>query len=669
MRVCTMSSTLINAFGITSAVLSAFTAACLHGAEQERLPPIRPVPFSDVVLSDAFWAPRIEINRSVSIPHCFKMCQEGDRISNFAKAAGQMPGVVTAVPWCDSDVYKIIEGASYSLRLHPDPSLEQYLADLIAKIAAAQKDDGYLYTPRTGDPDKFPDWYGKTRWSHKYSCELFNAGHLYEAAVAYNEATGSRDLLNVAVKNADLLCRVFEAGKPCLPNHAEVELALVKLHRATGDKAYLTLAKHILEDRGRGPGRELQGPEMQDHKPLSQETEPTGHAVCAFYNYLAMTDVVALDDTSGYQQALDRIWESMVARKLYLTGGTAARGECFIADYDLPNREAKCETCAALASILWNQRLFLSHGDAKYWDVAERTLYNVAPSTVSLGGDRFFYANPLAHDGKEAFNMGSAAREPWFGSACCPTFVVRFLPLIGGFAYATRTDNLYVNLFIAGHGRVRMDAGTVDLQQETRYPWDGVVKLTVQPEHPMEFTAHLRIPCWAQERPVPSDLYSYLGKGELSATLKINGKPEAYETRNGFACVRRTWNKGDILEWNLPMPIRRVVSREDVKDNTGRVALERGPIVYCVEGLDHEGEALNLALSDDAELRAEHRTDLLGGVTVLRGQALAVSPGSDGSASAKPQELTAIPYCVWANRGVGQMQVWLPREPKLTPPH
>jgi uncharacterized protein len=628
----------------------------------------RSVPAQNVQLADQFWAPRIEVNRTVSIPHCFKMCQETGRIDNFARAAGRIPGPVSATAtWCDSDVYKVIEGASYSLRLHPDPELEKYLADLIVKIAAAQQEDGYIYTPRTGSPEQWNEMCGKARWSHKNSHELFNMGHLYEAAVAYYEATGRRELLNVARKNADLLCRTFGPGGTFFMTHPEIELALVRLYLATNDAKYLNLAKGFLADRGRGHGRVLLGVEGLDHKPLEEQDEPAGHAVCATFTYTGMTDFALLGD-ARYVKALDRIWESIVARKLYLTGGTGARGEGFTEDYDLPNKEAKCETCAALAAILWNHRLFLLHRDAKYIDLLERTLYNVAPCTVSLGGDRFFYANPLLHDGREPVNMGSVNREPWFWSACCPAFVVRFFPLIGGFVYVTRADDLYVNLFIAGRARIQMDAGSVEVHQETRYPWDGAVKLTLYPKQSGEFTVRLRIPCWAQGRPVPSDLYGYLGTSVPPATLKVNGRPEPLKMEKGFAWIRRAWTEGDTLECELPMPIRRVVSCAAVKENVGRVAMERGPVVYCVEGRDHDGQVLNLALPDDAQLRTEHRADFLGGVTVLRGRALVASRGPDGSITGKPRDLTAIPYCVWANRGVGQMQVWLPRDPKLATP-
>jgi DUF1680 family protein len=608
------------------------TSIATRGAEPSKDDAIQPVPFSDVKLTDGFWAPRIETNRNVTIPHCFRMCRETGSLSNFARAAGLEKGGHQGFPWRDAGVYKVIEGASYSLANTPDAQLELTLQELIATIAAAQEKDGYLYTSRTIDPQKTHEFCGRSRWSHKYSHELYDAGHLYEAAVAYAEATGKRALLDVSIKNARLLRGVFGHGKGFLMNHPEVELGLLKLYRWSHARDHLELSKFFLDERGRGTGRELHGTETQDHMPLVEQDEAVGHAVCAVYTYTAMTDMVALTNDSDYAQAVDRIWDNVVSKKLSITGAAGARSESCPDNYDLPNREATNETCVALANAHWNHHLFLLHGDSKYIDVLERVLYNGALSSVSLTGDRFFYGNPLEHDGRAGFNMGAAERLEWMGSACCPTSAVRFLPIVGGFVYATRDDMLHVNLFIGGDGRVRIRDNAVRIRQETRYPWSGAVKITIDPERAAEFSVHIRIPGWARERPVPSDLYRYLHESKNQIGLRVNGTKVAMDTENlekGFARIRREWTSGDTIDLDLPMPVRRAISHEAVRANVGRMALERGPIVYCVEAKDHDGHALDLALADEAELTTERRRDLLGGVTVIRGTGTASQLGDD----------------------------------------
>ena len=430
----------------------------------------------------------------------------------------------------------------------------------------------------------------------------------------------------------------------------------------------MELAKGFVEDLGRRPPSDSDGPAGLDHKPLVEQEEAGGHSVASIFMYIAMADIAALTDAPGYLEALERFWKSIVATRLYLTGGTCARRENNHEHYDLPNQKAVCESCAAMANVLWGYRLFLLHGNAKYVDVLERILYNGVASNVSLDGKGFYYSNTLMHDGGKKGYVGGPGRLPFMESACCPTFAVRFWPLIGGFVYATRADHLYVNLFIAGRGKIRMRNCTVEIEQTTRYPWDGAVKLTITPDRPSTFTLCVRVPGWVQGRPVPSDLYRYLNPSTEPIVLRLNGQAETRETQKGFVSIRRTWSKGDVIELDLPMPIRRVVSHEAVKENTGCVALERGPIVYCVEGCDHDGHVLNLALSDQTELRAEHRPDLLGGVTVIRGSALATHHASDGTIATTRRDLTAIPYCVWANRGVGEMAVWLPRDPRPAMP-
>jgi DUF1680 family protein len=439
----------------------------------------------------------------------------------------------------------------------------------------------------------------------------------------------------------------------------------VKLYRATGDERYLALARFFLDQRGHAEGHALYGAYNQDHLPVVEQSEAVGHAVRAGYMYAGMADVGALSGDQAYVDAIGRIWKNVVGRKLYLTGGIGARheGEAFGDDYELPNRTAYAETCAAIANALWNHRLFLLYGDARYLDVLERVIYNGVLSGVSLSGDRFFYPNPLAADGKYAFNQGALGRKEWFDCSCCPTNVVRFLPSIASYVYAHREDDLFVNLFVAGRAEVDVDGRRVGIRQETRYPWEGRVVVTLEPEGEVELGLHVRVPGWARGRPVPSDLYRYLDTDTSPFVLSVNGEPTKVELVRGFAVVRRTWRKGDTVELNLPMPVRRVVSHEKVEADAGRVALERGPLVYCAEAVDNGGRVFNLVLPDDVPLQARPRPDLLGGVTVIEGQALALRADEDGrSVVTLEQDFRAVPYYAWAHRGEGEMAVWLPRQ-------
>lgn len=621
--------------------------------------PISPVPFTAVRFDDAFWRPRLETNRAVTLPFNFRKCEETGRIDNFAKAAGWMDGPHEGIFFNDSDVFKVVEGAAYSLALAPDPALDSYLDDLIAKFAGAQEPDGYLYTARTIDPSAVrADREGLTRWSHlRVNHELYNVGHLYEAAVAHFQATGKRNLLDVALKNADLIDSIFGPDKRRdVPGHQEIEIGLAKLYRVTGDERYLRLAKFFLDERGHANGRELytnfgNPGYMQDHLPVTEQREAVGHAVRAVYMYTGMADVAALTGDSRYIEAINRLWENVVGRKLYLTGGIGARhtGEAFGDDYELPNAEAYAETCAAIANVLWNQRMFLLHGDARYVDILELSLYNGLLSGISLSGDEFFYTNPLASDGKTAVNRGAIGRQPWFDCSCCPTNDVRFLASLPGYVYAADAKNktLYVNLFVAGQATVNVGGQQVRLRQETTYPWNGRVRLRVELPGKADFALALRIPGWAVNQPVPGDLYRYLAPESSRPTLTVNGEVVEPPMEKGYAVLRRAWKSGDVVELTLPLPVRRVLCHEAVEGNRGRVALMRGPLVYCVEGVDNGGSLADLTLADAAALSVEHRAELLNGVTVIR--------------AGGEHPFTAIPYYAWGHRGVGEMAVWLPR--------
>jgi DUF1680 family protein len=639
------------------AITALFTlpADCL-AEETHKLSGLQQIPFWEVTVSDQFWAPRLETNRTVTIPHDFKKCGETGQIDNFTRAAGLMKGKFVGLQFNDSDVFKSIEGACYSLSVHQDPNLNKYLDELITKIAAAQENDGYLYTPRTIDPNNPPKDAGPTRWSHLISShEMYTAGHLYEAAAAHYRATGKHTLLDIAVKNADLIDRTFGPGKKQdVPGHQEIEIGLVKLYRVTGNEKYLKLAKFFLDQRGHAEGRRLYGKYSQDHKPVIDQNEAVGHAVRAGYMYCAMADVALLTGDQNYIKALDRIWENVVSKKLYLTGGIGARGsgESFGSDYELPNKTAYCETCAAIANAMWNYRMFLMHGDAKYIDVLERVIYNGFLSGVSMKGNEFFYQNPLESD-------GDYQRSPWFECACCPPNVGRLMASLPGYAYAQKDDDLYVNLFIGGSAIFRTDDNTICLKQQTRYPWDGNVKITIDTEQSKEFTIYIRVPGWAQNQPVPSDLYRFSDQSTEKINLKVNGSPITLDMDKGYSRIRRKWEKGDVIELDLPMPIRRVVCHQDVKDNTGKAAIQRGPLVFCFEGIDNPQGVANLVLPSNSDLHAEYKADLLNGIVTVKGKGKIRKSQPDGKTSLEDIDVVAIPYYAWAHRGKSPMMVWL----------
>ena len=634
--------------------------------------PYKPIPFTEVHFDDTFWAPRLETNRSITIPYALEQCEETGRIRNFEEAAGVLKGTqergsfCSRYPFDDSDLYKIMEGASYALLIKRDPVLEARVDEMIAKIAAAQEDDGYLYTARTVNAEEPHPWIKDKRWSNLYMAhELYNAGHMYEAAVAHFMATGKRSFLNIAVKNADLVEQVFGPGKRIgVPGHQEIEIGLVKLFRVTGDQKYLDLARFFLEQRGRPEGRELFGEYSQDHIPILEQEEAVGHAVRAGYMYSGVADVAALTGDDAYIKWVDYIWDDVVGSKMYITGGIGARGsgEAFGEKYDLPNATAYAETCASIANAFWNHRLFLLHGDAKYIDVLERILYNGILSGVALSGDLFFYSNPL-----ESF--GQHKRSPWFACACCPSNISRFMPSIPGYVYAQKKDSLYINLFVEGHASIEFEGFKLGITQETRYPWEGKVAMILRPDRPHEFTIKIRIPGWALDQPLPGGLYSYLDKVNDSPHLKVNGEEVSLEMEKGYVSIQREWKTGDLIELSLPMPARRVQSRMEVKENSGKTALVRGPLVYCAEWPDNEGFVSNLVLPDDTELAPEWREEFLNGLTVIKGRSVALlGGGEEGNIGRKEQEFVAIPYYAWAHRGQGEMTVWLPRRADLARP-
>jgi DUF1680 family protein len=642
------------------------------GVSPQRDYPVKPVPFTSVHVTDGFWAPRIEINRAVTIPFAFAKDEETGRVDNFIRAAKALRGEpfenhkYPPYPFDDTDVYKVIEGASYTLSVHPDPKLEAYIDGLIEKVAAAQEKDGYLYTARTIDPAHPHPWSGNERWILEgvNSHELYDLGHLYEAAAAHYQATGKRTLLDIALRTANLLDQTFGPGKRAIwPGHQIVEMGLAKLYRVTGDVRYLNMAKFMLDSRG--PGNDEKGsgnPYVEAHQKVVDQTEAVtgGHAVRATYMYSGMADVAALTGDAAYVNALDKIWENVAGKKLHVTGGIGARaeGESFGADYELPNMSAYNETCAAVGNDYWNHRLFLLHADAKYIDVMERTLYNGLISGVSLDGKTFFYENPLEATGHAAKDQ----RSPWFGVACCPGNITRFMASVPGYVYAQRGDALWVNLYMASNAEIKLDNGrTLKVTQQTRYPWDGSVKISVDPDESAALTVHVRIPGWARNEPVASDLYSFAEKSNIPVTVSVNGKLIPVKIDKGYVALTRTWAKSDAIELNLPMPVRRVLANDHVAADRGRVALERGPIVFAAEWPDNpKGQVRNLVLARNASLTAEFQPSLLKGVEVVKSQVDALAYDASGKITKTKQAFTAIPYYAWANRGRGQMMVWFP---------
>jgi DUF1680 family protein len=651
--------------------------------------PVTPVPFTAVHLNDVFWAPRIETNRRATIPFAFQQCELTGRVENFVRAAealrGETPGDTKppGYPFDDTDIYKVIEGASYALSVHADPKLDAYVDGLIQKIAGAQEEDGYLYTARTIDPKNPHRWAGEHRWELEKvdSHELYDLGHLYEAAVAHYQATGKRTLLDVAIKTADLLVETFGPGKKGIwPGHQITEMGLVKLYRVTGNEKYLELAKFMLDVRGpdgdRGSGREYN----QSHQKVIEQTEAVGHAVRATYMYSGMADVAALTGDTAYLAASDAIWQDVVSKKLYITGGIGAsgRGEAFGGPYELPNMTAYNETCAAVGNDFWNQRLFLLHGDARYIDVLERTLYNGLISGVSLDGKSFFYPNPLE-------SAGQHERSPWFGVACCPGNITRFLASVPGYMYAQQGRTIYVNLFGGSVANMALpnsepaDAGRlapgirrqsvrseqITLTQKTRYPWDGDVRIEVKLRAPTPLTIKVRIPGWARNEPVPSDLYRFLDRPDVPTdpvSMRVNGQPVDVTLNRGYVSVTRRWRTGDAIDLLMPMPVRRIVANVQVGADRDRVALQRGPIVYALEWPDNpNGRVRNIVLPDDAPLASMFRSNLLNGVQVVTGRATGLALDADGGVQKTEQPFLAIPYSTWSNRGRGEMIVWIAR--------
>ena len=628
--------------------------------------PYSPVPFTSVKVTDSFWGQRLKASREVTIPLAFSKCEESGRYENFVKAAHPSENYkVEGLPFDDTDVYKTIEGASYLLQTYPDKKLKSYIDSVLTIVAAAQEPDGYLYTSRTMNPKRPHDWSGSRRWEkvEDLSHEFYNLGHMVEGAIAHYQATGKRNFLDIAIRYADCVCREIGPGEGqqvLVPGHQIAEMALAKLYIVTGDQKYLDEAKFFLDQRGHTSRRDAYS---QAHKPVVEQDEAVGHAVRATYMYAGMADVAALTGDTAYIHAIDRIWDNIVSKKYYITGGigATANGEAFGANYELPNMSAYCETCAAIGNVYVNYRLFLLHGESKYYDVLERSLYNGLISGVSLDGGGFFYPNPLE-------SRGQHQRQPWFGCACCPSNICRFIPSLPGYVYAVKDKDVYVNLFMSNEANLEVGKKSVVLEQQTRYPWDGDVAVSVKKNKAGEFAMKIRIPGWVRGQVVPSDLYRYSDGKRLGYSVKVNGQPVESELQDGYFTIERRWKKGDKVEVHFDMEPRVVKAHAKVEADRGRVAVERGPLVYCAEWPDNDFDIMSVLVNRRPQFETVEKPDLLCGLTEIKTGAQVLGYDAEGRLTASDVELTLIPYYAWAHRGSGNMMVWLPQEVSATSP-
>ena len=652
--------------------------------------PYTQVPFTSVKIApNTFWGDRIQAAREVTIPLAFSKCESEHRYKNFEMAAYtlQHPGHegLNTKEWDvskfmgfsfdDTDVYKTIEGASYVLQTYPDEKLKAYIDSVLDVVGAAQEPDGYLYTARTINPKHPHQWSGDKRWVTEdfLSHELYNLGHMVDAACAHYQATGSTKFLNIAKRYAD--CVVKEVGskedQACIvPGHQIAEMALARLYVITGEKKYLDEAKFLLDYRGKTGRKDIYS---QSDKPVVEQTEAWGHAVRAGYMYAGMADVAALLGDSSYIKAIDTIYENIVGRKYYLTGGVGARhqGEAFGADYELPNLTAYNETCAAISMVYLFERMFLLHGDAQFIDCLERTLYNGVISGMSVDGGKFFYPNPLSSDGHYRFNADNTmTRQPWFGCACCPSNLCRFIPSMPGYVYGVRDNNLYVNLFAANTATIQVNGKDVTLEETTNYPWDGEISIKVLKNKAKAFNMLIRIPGWVQNEVVPSDLYSFSDDIFSTYEVSVNGQRVDGELENGYLVINRNWKKGDVVSIHFDMPVRTVVANPRVADDRGRIAVERGPLVYCAEWADNEGvNPHHLLLPRQPKFEVVPAYSILNtegnnkyfDVTAINAQAQDVHIDRDGRIAVKDVSVKLIPYYAWNHRGAGKMDVWLAR--------
>jgi uncharacterized protein len=612
----------------------------------------QPVSFEKVNITDDFWKPKLDKVATATLAACIYQTEiKTPRIRNFEKVARHAGEKHEGIYYDDSDVYKALEAIAYSLKNRPDSALERKADEWIDKIVATQLPDGYLNTYFTlSDLSK--------RWTDMEKHEDYNAGHLIEAAIAYYNTTGKRKLLDCAIRLADHIDSTFRLqNRHWVSGHQEIELALMKLYHLTQNDRYLKLADWYLEQRGHGYGKGVIWDQWNDPKycqdaiPVKEQKEITGHAVRAMYMYTGAADVAAVTRDTGYVNAMKTVWEDVIFRNMYITGGIGSSGsnEGFSTDYDLPNENAYCETCASVGMVFWNQRMNLLTGDAKYIDILERSLYNGALDGLSLTGDRFFYGNPLA-------SRGQHYRREWFGTACCPANIARLVASIGDYIYGTSADGIWINLFVGSNTQLQR----MQVSMKTNYPYDGKVKISVNPTIRTTKALHIRIPGWARSEAVPGELYSFQNES-TPVVITVNGEKFAYPIENGYAIVQKTWRKGDVVEITLPMNARMVRARNELKQNNQRVAVQRGPLVYCVEGTDNNGKAWNIIVPENTRFTDTSYIVSTEQVIALKAEVPVVTVSADGlNVQTEKKTITAIPYYTWANRGQSQMQVWLP---------
>ena len=638
--------------------------------------PYQGITFNKVHLNDNFWLPKIEINRTETIPWSFHQSKITGRIKNFEQAAARSGKLCGAYVFDDSDVYKIIEGASYSLQIKYDKKLDDYLDSLIAVIGAAQEPDGYLFTTRTmGDQH---EWMGTERYEkeHELSHELYNMGHFYESASAHFLATKKRNMLDLAIKNANHLLTVFGPGKKSVaPGHQVIEIGLVKMYLATGDKRYLDLSQFFIECRGKRIYAKTAGDKeatvwetgeyWQDHKPAIEQTEAIGHAVRATYLYSGMADVAALTQNKAYLDAINKIWENAAGKKTYITGGIGSSGgwEGFGPDYQLPNESAYCETCAGIGNVYWNHRMFMLTGESKYMDMVERTLYNGILGGIGLDGKSFYYANPMEYTTRNGKLSGENKRSSWFKCSCCPSNICRFMPSIPGYIYAQKGAEVFVNLYIGSETTYAIDGkNNVTIKQTSNMPWEGNVKFEVGTNNKKgtTFSLNLRVPGWIDGRIFPTNLYEVREISEYSGIVKVNGAVvDVRRNIKGYFEINRLWKNGDIVELNLPMNTQKVYSNEKIETNRNLVAVQRGPLMYCAEFVDNEGKTSNIVFGAANSFTNNFEPNLLNGVTTLSTTAKVFNfTEQEINTSAKTVKL--IPYYTRSNRGIGEMRLWFP---------
>jgi DUF1680 family protein len=618
---------------------------------------IEPVSFSQVNVTDNFWKPKIDKVATKTLAACIYQTEVATgRIRNFEKVARKKGEKHEGIFYDDSDVFKALEAMGYSLKTHPSVDMEKKCDEWIDKIAAAQQPDGYLNT-----------FYTLTNLQDRYSDmsmhEDYNAGHMIEAGVAYFNATGKRKLLDVSIRWADHFDSIFGPSKRhWVTGHQELELALVKLFKVTGNKKYLQLADWLLGERGHRNAKGYTWTDWkdtayaQDAVPVKDQKEITGHAVRAMYLYTGAADVATQTGDTGYLKAMRRVWEDVVYRNMYITGGIGSAGsnEGFSKDFDLPNEQAYCETCASVGMVFWNQRMNSLTMNSSYIDILERSLYNGALDGLSLSGDRFFYGNPLA-------SKGQHQRKEWFGTACCPSNIARLVASLGSYIYATTDRSIYVNLFVGSSTNLSLANGSVNVKMATNYPWDGKINLQIDPVKKSFFGLYLRIPGWVQGKTYTNGLYEYANFKAYNYSLKVNGKDVVTKVESGYLVIEREWKIGDQVTYDLPMQVNRLISSSDLKFDNNRVAIQRGPIVYCVEGADNDNKAWNFILPSTVDFEISDQTILDEPIKALSAIVPVLSVSADGSSlQTQKKKITAIPYYTWANRGKNEMQVWLP---------